>query len=92
MAFWTGLIFAIMLITSFYIAYQQYNLQSRNNYAIVFTPTITVKSSPAKNSVDLFVIHEGTKVEITDQVEGWYEIRIANGSIGWLPEDSMRKI
>jgi tetratricopeptide (TPR) repeat protein len=92
MTFWAGLIFSVLLLTSFYIAYQQYNLQSSDNYAIVFTPTVTVKSSPAKNSVDLFVIHEGTKVEITDQVEGWYEIRIANGSIGWLPMDSMKKI
>ena len=60
--------------------------------AIVFTPTITVKSSPNPNSVDLFVIHEGAKVKIKDQVGEWYEIRIANGSVGWLPSSAIRKI
>ncbi len=24
--------------------------------------------------------------------EGWYEIKIANGSIGWLPQNILRKI
>ena len=82
----------VLLVISFYIAYQKYNLQNKDNYGIIFSPTITVKSSPATNSVDLFVIHEGTKVEIMDQVEGWYEIKIANGSIGWLPQNILRKI
>ena len=91
-AFWSGLVIIIVMFVSFYISYQKYDQQNKNNFAIIFTPTITVKSSPAKNSVDLFVIHEGTKVEIMDQVEGWYEIRIANGSIGWLPDNTLKKI
>ncbi len=91
-SFWAGLAMVILLVLSFYIAYQKYNQQNNDNFAIVFSPTITIKSSPAKNSVDLFVIHEGTKVEIMDQVEGWYEIRISNGSIGWLPDNTLKKI
>jgi hypothetical protein len=27
------------------------------------------------------VIHEGTKVFITDLVEGWSEVRLANGNV-----------
>ncbi|MBC8316035.1 MAG: tetratricopeptide repeat protein [Bacteroidetes bacterium] len=60
--------------------------------AIVFDPTITVKSSPDEKSVDLFVIHEGTKVQLLDKIGEWYEIRIANGSVGWLPEESFEEI
>ena len=60
--------------------------------AIVFDPTITVKSSPDEKSVDLFVIHEGTKVQLLDKIGEWYEIRIANGSVGWLPKDSFVEI
>jgi tetratricopeptide (TPR) repeat protein len=90
--FWAGSIVILMLVISFYVAYQKNYHLSHDNYAIIFTPTVTIKSSPANNSVDLFVIHEGTKVEILDKVEGWYEIKIVNGSIGWLPEDVLRKI
>jgi len=91
-SFWAGSAMIILLVISFYIAYQKYNQQNKDNFGIIFSPTITVKSSPATNSVDLFVIHEGTKVEILDQVEGWYEIKIANGSLGWLPQNILRKI
>jgi SH3-like domain-containing protein len=53
---------------------------------------VTVKSSPSENSIDLFVVHEGTKVKITDSVGDWYEIRIANGSVGWMKAASVKKI
>ena len=29
-------------------------------------PSVTVKSTPAQNGTDLFILHEGTKVVITD--------------------------
>jgi tetratricopeptide (TPR) repeat protein len=67
--------------------------QSRNmREAVIFTPSVTVKSSPDDKSVDLFVLHEGTKVRIIDQIGSWYEIRIANGSVGWLPDGMMEQI
>jgi tetratricopeptide (TPR) repeat protein len=67
--------------------------QSRNvREAVIFTPSVTVKSSPDEKSVDLFVLHEGTKVRIMDQIGTWYEIKIANGSVGWLPDGFMEQI
>ena len=60
--------------------------------AIIFSPTVTLKSSPDEKSVDLFVLHEGAKVEIIDNIGTWFEIRIANGSVGWLPVSSVEKI
>ena len=91
-SFWSGLIFVLLSTAGFLIAGEKYQHTRQNNEAIVFTPTVTVKSSPTRNSVDLFVIHEGTKVRLLDKVEDWYEIRIANGSVGWLPESAVRKI
>ena len=54
------------------------------------TPTVTVKSSPSTDSVDLFVLHEGAKVEVVDTQGEWAQIRIANGSYGWLEVSEMR--
>ncbi|MFU8842736.1 MAG: tetratricopeptide repeat protein [Bacteroidales bacterium] len=92
LAFFTGLFVLLMTIVSFSFAARKYYNFHHHKTAIVFTPTITVKSSPNPNSVDLFVIHEGSKVVIRDMVGEWYEIRIANGSVGWLPASSLRKI
>ena len=52
-------------------------------------PTVMVKSSPNESSVDLFVLHEGTKVEVMEESESWLKIKIANGSVGWMPSSSL---
>ena len=91
-SFYSGLVVLFIALFAFFIALQKYRAFQLDREAIVFTPTITVKSSPNPNSVDLFVIHEGSKVQIMDQVGEWCEIRIANGSVGWLPVSSIRKI
>jgi len=91
-AFYTGLTILFFTIFTFIIASQKYDVSKNQNEAIVFTPTITVKSSPNQNSVDLFVIHEGSKVSIIETVGNWCEIKIANGSVGWLPVDALKNI
>ena len=91
-AFYTGLIVLFLTLFTFTIALQKYNILKHQKEAIVFTPTITVKSSPNQNSVDLFVIHEGAKVRILEKVGNWYEIKIANGSVGWLPAEALKDI
>jgi len=91
-SFWLALLFFIATIFSFGITYQKYTAYQKHTEAIVFTPSLTVKISPTENSVDLFVVHEGTKVKILDQLDGWYEVKIASGSSGWIQNESVKKI
>ena len=71
---------------------KKYNNVVHEQAAIVFSPSITVKSSPGENGNDLFVLHEGTKVMILDEVGGWNKIKLANGNVGWLPVTSIENI
>ncbi|MCF6169864.1 MAG: tetratricopeptide repeat protein [Bacteroidales bacterium] len=91
-SFYTALLLLLLTMGTFGLASQKYYFSKTHKEAIVFTPTITVKSSPTPNAVDLFVVHEGTKIKIMDQVEHWVKIKIPDGSVGWLPEESMRTI
>ena len=91
-AFWMGVFFVFLNIASFSMAYTKYDMQSKHMEAIVFDPTITVKSSPNQLGKDLFVIHEGTKVFIIEEINDWCNISIANGSDGWLPASSIKRI
>jgi tetratricopeptide (TPR) repeat protein len=91
-AFWAGIILLLMMALSLISSFSSYKEYSSKSTAIVYTPTVTVKSSPSDSSVDLFVIHEGTKVSITDQVEEWSEVRLGNGSVGWVKNDTYRPI
>ncbi|MBR4729315.1 MAG: BatD family protein, partial [Prevotella sp.] len=65
-----GFFGAIILIVFFLLgnvfAYQQKDLLVHRRGAIVTAPAVTVKSTPAKQGTDLFILHEGTKVTITD--------------------------
>lgn len=92
LSFWFGLLFIIISISTYALANQKFNSFRKDHEAIIFTPTVTVKSSPSESSIDLFVIHEGTKVELTDNLGDWYEIKIANGSVGWIKTDDIEKI
>ena len=61
--------------------------------AIVMRPVVSVKSSPsAESSQDLFILHEGTKVEILDQVGSWNNIELADGRQGWMRSADMEII
>jgi tetratricopeptide (TPR) repeat protein len=92
MGFWAGILFFTVSLIAVHFSIQNYKTQQNNTEAIIFTPTVTIKSSPDEKSIDLFVLHEGTKVQILDNIGNWYEIRIANGSVGWLPIASLEKI
>jgi len=91
-SFWAGMMILSFTLISMLFGISSYRVYSRQASAIIFTPTVTVKSSPNDNSVDLFVIHEGTKVQITDLVEGWSEVRLANGNVGWVKTETFRHI
>ncbi|MBM3436231.1 MAG: tetratricopeptide repeat protein [Bacteroidetes bacterium] len=91
-AFFSGLVFLALMMVTLFLSIQKYHVQKNQREAIVFSPTITVKSSPNPNSVDLFVLHEGSKVKIIEKVGDWNEIKIANGSVGWLPVNSLKNI
>jgi tetratricopeptide (TPR) repeat protein len=91
-SFWSAILLFSFMSVSFIFSIGGYKDYSRHNSAIVFSPTVTVKSSPNDTSVDLFVIHEGIKVFITDVVEGWSEVRLANGHVGWVKTDTFRLI
>jgi len=90
--FWAGSVLLLFSVLTILFAWSGYTSVKNTREAIIFTPTITIKSSPDEKSVDLFVLHEGTKVQIKDKIGAWYEIRIANGSVGWIPLNAVETI
>ncbi|MFW6310154.1 MAG: tetratricopeptide repeat protein [Prolixibacteraceae bacterium] len=92
LAFWSGIAFILIAAFSFSFAAQQKKELVNRNQAIVFCPRVTVKSSPAKSGTDLFLLYEGVKVEITDSLNTWREIKLNDGNEGWLPDSCVVKI
>ncbi len=60
--------------------------------AIVMQPVTSVKSSPSGEGKSLFILHEGTKVELLDKVGEWVKVEIADGRQGWMPAGDISRI
>jgi len=90
--FGTLVISIFISVMSLIFAIQQSGYENSRNSAIVFEPTVYVKSSPEEDGKDLFILHEGTKVNIVDAVGKWRKIRLANGNIGWVPGEAVELI
>ena len=59
---------------------------------IIMSYVVNVKSTPTEKGSDLFVIHSGLKVGITDQLNEWVEIRLPNGEKGWILDEQVEEI
>jgi len=91
-SFWTGISLLFIFSIGVVAASQRNHYLNEQHEAIIFIQTVNIKSSPDENSKDIFVLHEGTKVTLLDMVAEWQEIRIANGSTGWIKVSDIRKI
>lgn len=91
--FFGGLFFLISFLISNLFAYQQKQVQINRTGAIIMEPSVNIKKTPAKQSADLFVLHEGTRVDITDKtINGWRGIRVADGREGWIETKHIEEI
>ena len=84
MGFYAMVVAAVLFIISSTFAYQQRQSVVNSQEAIVMSSAVSVKSSPDRAATDLFVIHEGTKLSLGEKINGWQEIRIADGRKGWV--------
>lgn len=85
--FFTGLIVLVLFVISFFAALDRNHEIVAPDHAVVVAPSVVVKSSPSISGTDLFVLHEGTEINVTDHVGDWSEVRISDGRIGWVPAD-----
>ncbi len=91
-SFYTSLIIlAIGLITVF-MAGMQSSYFSGHKQAIVFSNSVNVKSGPADKLGTLFIIHDGTKVNVLENSNGWLRVRLGNGNEGWMKELDAKEI
>lgn len=90
--FYLGILFLVMVIFSNIFASNQKSELMDRKGAIVFAPTVTVKSSPDASGTDLFILHEGTKVSIKSKLGDWSEIEMVDGNVGWMPSKEIEII
>lgn len=87
-----AVIIFIFSLLSFILSLTNKSLTWNNKEAIVVAPQLTGRSSPGTGGSELFVLHEGAKVKVEDRLGEWYEVRLSDGTVGWIPMDFVEKI
>ncbi len=91
-SFYISLICVFAGLFSFFIANRQVAYFNDSQQAIIFNGTVNVKSGPTDRQRTLFIIHEGTKVNILEKTNGWINISMVNGNQGWIKLADTREI
>ncbi len=91
--FYGSAVFLLLFAFANLFAFQQKHELETKQGAIVIAPTVNVKKTPAASGTDIFVIHEGTRVDITDRgMKQWRGIKLADGREGWLKTSQIEEI
>lgn len=92
-AFVGALLLLLVCIVTNALAGEQKDRLTNRTDAIVMAATIAVRSTPTDGGTELFVLHEGTKVHISDNtMKSWKEITLDDGKKGWIPTYALEQI
>ena len=93
LGFFGAAFMVLLFLMANLFAWHQKQMLTNRTGAIVTASETSVKSTPAQNGTDLFRLHEGTKVEITDDsMRDWKEVRLPDGKEGWIATTAIEVI
>ena len=84
--------FVFALIVTTFFAFNSYGIDKKNRPAIIFSSKVEIKNAPTLSSDEVFELHEGTKVQILDELDDWKKIKIADGKEGWVISSHLKEI
>ncbi|MCC6724347.1 MAG: SH3 domain-containing protein [Saprospiraceae bacterium] len=87
-----GLSLLIISILPLGLAWSSMAYQKNSEQAILVQKTAILRSSPEENAQEVETVAEGTKLNQIKKMEGWWQVSLENGEIGWLPENAMERI
>ncbi|MEM6719792.1 MAG: tetratricopeptide repeat protein [Bacteroidota bacterium] len=82
----------LFILGTVFIAYHQYGKAQKDRPAIVFAEETAVKAEPNLRSDEVFVLHEGTKVQVLDTIDNWKKIQLIDGKIGWIIAEDVNEL
>jgi tetratricopeptide (TPR) repeat protein len=91
-AFFSLLLFLIVTVSVGVLMLKSHVMTNVDKQAIIMSESVYIKSAPDEKGNDLFILHEGAKADVLDEIGDWSKIRIGNGSVGWLRTSEMEVI
>ena len=92
LTFWLAVITLAYSLLAFSFGSAQRSKLVNHNRGVITERSVRLKGSPSETGTELFILHEGLSVQITDKLGDWIEIRLADGNKGWLKESALIRI
>ena len=86
----SSLSFLLISGISVLFAFLQYTQFKEEQPAIIFIEEASVKTEPNNRSEEAFVLHEGTKVNVLEQLNDYKKIQLVDGKVGWISSDELK--
>lgn len=81
LGFFGGILAAVLSVSALGLSLARQATDKGRGMAIVMTPAAYIKEAP-DGQTDLLILHEGSKLEILDEIGGWRKVRIDAVSTG----------
>ena len=75
---------SILMLASLINGNKGYDNYVNNEYAIIYSYETDLKTEPNFRSETLFMLHEGTKVQVIENYNNWIKVRLVNGQVGYI--------
>ena len=82
----------LIAIIAFVFSLNLKNKATNKESAVVLAPVSNVKSAPNSTGGNLFILHEGTKVEVLESVGQWSKVELSDGRQGWMESKDFEAI
>ena len=92
LAFWFSIAAVSVSAITFSVGSHLTTKLINHKSAVITDRSVRIKSSPSETGTELFIVHEGVTVELTDKLGDWVNISLPDGNKGWVKESSMVRI
>jgi len=90
--FISGLVALILFVITLSSAISRHRDIVNPDSGIILAPSVVVRSSPSASGTELFILHEGTKIKVNEEVSGWQNVKLIDGREGWILLDDFESI
>lgn len=92
MAFWFSIASLSLSAITFTFGSTLTSKLTNHNTAVITDRSVRVKASPSETGTELFIVHEGVTVQLTDKLGEWVYVSLPDGNKGWVKEAAMVRI
>lgn len=87
-----GIGLTVLSFLPFALALSRTSFEKEPNQAILLQKSAILHNAPEERAGEVQTLEEGTKLERLEFLEGWWQVKLEDGEVGWLPSETLERI